>query len=296
MLPFKLYHHQNAFEFPVSLYSCGLHPQQALHRPIGYPTFQCMICFSGEGTFSFENHPDLKLAKGEILLLPGGIAHGYGPTGSAPWVLGYVGIDGSLVKSLVDSLRLPLLQSIAVNEHELERIGAELRALWHVDEHHLEESQRIASVKIYSLLTYLASIVHQGTASPPTRREAGAEALIRASVQFMEQHYMEDISLANIASAVGYSKQHFQRRFKQIYGMRPGQYLQRLRLLKAAQLLEVEADLPVGVIAEMVGMELNYFVRLFKREYGMTPAKYRVHHQTITAVKRTLPGEATSLQ
>ena len=286
MLPFKLFHHHGEPELPVTMYSCGLHIQHALHRPIGYPTFQCMICFSGEGAFSLENHSGLKLARGELLLLPGGVAHDYGPTSPDPWVLGYVGFDGSLVKSLVDSLHLPLLQAIAVNEHELDQIEAELHELWHADERGLEESHRLASVKIYSLLVLIASIVHRGKASPPARRDAGPEELIRASVQFMEQHYMEDISLANIAAAVGYSKQHFQRRFKQIYGMRPGQYLQRLRLLKGAQLLEVEAELPVGAVAEMVGMELNYFVRLFKRQYGMTPAKYRAHHHTFVSGER----------
>lgn len=286
MLPFKLYHPHRDIELPLSLYSCGLHPQHALHRPIGYPTFQCMICFGGEGAFQFENGPSFDLKKGEILLLPSKIAHDYGPTCPEPWVLGYMGIDGSLIETLIESLRLPILKPIAVYEHELEQIGAELQELWRVDEHEGEDFHRMASIRIYSMLTYMASIIHQKEAGPPIRREASSEEWIRASVEYMEQHYMEDISLANIASAVGYSKQHFQRRFKQVYGMRPGQYLQRLRLLRGAQLLEGEERLPVGVIAEMVGMELNYFVRLFKREYGMTPARYRIHHKSITASNR----------
>ncbi len=286
VLPFKLYQHKREPELPITLYSCGQHPQHALHRPIGYPTFQCMICFSGEGSFSFEHQPGLRLGRGDILLIPGGVAHDYGPCGKEPWVLGYVGIDGTLVKPLVESLRLPLLQAIAINEHELERLGADLQELWHVDEHGGEDAHRIASIRIYSLLISIASIAQQGMSYPPTRGDAGSEEPIREAVRFMEQHYMEDISLANIAAAVGYSRQHFQRRFKQVYGMRPGQYLQRLRLLKGAQLLEVEAGLTVGVIAEMVGMELNYFVRLFKREYGMTPARYRAHHQALTAAHR----------
>ncbi len=281
LLPFRLYPNSSGIEWPLILYSCGLHPQHTLHRPIGYPTLQCMICFGGEGTFYFENNFVLPLKKGEILFIPGKTAHDYGPEGSEPWMLGYMGIEGRDAESVLRALRLPILHPIAVNEHDLYRLEHELRELWYIPEHE-EEPDRIASVKIYEILTCIAAMTQQGEPKQPYRSNAEAEKLLRAAVHYMEQHYMEEISVANIAYTIGYSQQHFQRRFKEMYGMNPSQYLQRLRLLKGAQLLEQEFERTVGEIAEMVGMELNYFVRVFKREYGITPAKYRAmqarHH------------------
>ncbi|WP_438493976.1 helix-turn-helix transcriptional regulator [Paenibacillus sp. IHBB 3054] len=63
------------------------------------------------------------------------------------------------------------------------------------------------------------------------RSNAGAMEMLRGSIQYMKQHYMKDLRLANIAHTVGYSKQHFQRKFKEIYGLNPNQYLQRLSSL-----------------------------------------------------------------
>lgn len=276
MLPFRLFHNNSAFELPFSLYSCGLHPQHTIYRPIGYPTFQCMICFGGSGTFQFESKPELTIKKGEVLLLPSKIPHSYSPSETEPWLLGYIGIDGTYADSIIHTLRLPILHPIEVQQYELEQLESGIRQLWHTsEEEDAAEHYRIASTQIYSLLTYIASIVHKENARQQYRSNTSTKELLRSSVQYMEQHYMDNLSSSNIAYAVGYSKQHFQRKFKEIYGINPNRYLQHLRLLKGAELLEAGLELTVGEIAAMVGMELNYFVRLFKREYGVTPAKYR---------------------
>lgn len=284
-LPFRLFHNPDEIELPFSLYSCGLHPQHTIHRPIGYPTFQFIFCFGGSGTFYFEREPELRINRGNLLILPSKLAHDYSPLETEPWIVGYMGIEGALVESLINTLQLPVLRTIVVNEHEIEQLESDLRQLWHMREYEDSHSHRYASTEIYRILTYIAAIIHKDKPQQHYRNNASVKELLRAAVQFMEQHYMENLSLANIANTVGYSQQHFQRKFKEAYEMNPSQYLQRLRLLKGAQLLETGPELSVGDVAAMVGMELNYFVRLFKQEYGNTPAKYRFNLQQISNQK-----------
>ncbi|WP_353056272.1 AraC family transcriptional regulator [Paenibacillus sp. MER 99-2] len=275
MLPFRLYHNKGKIELPLSLYSCGLHHQHMMHRPIGYPTFQCMICFAGSGAFHFENIPYIKMKRGDILFVPGKLAHDYGPSATEPWLLGFMGIEGSFVETLVNTLQLPIMKPISVNEVKIQQLESDIRELWHVSEPEVSDPYHVASTKIYSMLTYIATTTHSEKPMQNNRSSTSAKEMLRASVQYMEQHYMDDLSLANIADTVGYSKQHFQRKFKEIYGVNPSHYLQRLRLLKGAELLTEHSELSVGEVATMVGMELNYFVRIFKRVHGITPAKYR---------------------
>lgn len=284
-LPFRLFHNPDEIDLPFSLYSCGLHPQHAIHRPIGYPTFQCIFCFGGSGTFYFEREPELRMSRGNLLILPSKLAHDYSPSETEPWIVGYMGIEGALVESLISTLQLPILTRIAVNEHETEQLATQLSKLWQMREQGDNDSHRNASTDIYRILTYIAAIVHKDKPQQHYRSNASVKELLRAAVRFMEQHYMEDLSLANIANTVGYSQQHFQRKFKEVYGMNPSLYLQRLRLLKGAQLLETGPELTVGDVAAMVGMELNYFVRLFKQEHGITPAKYRFNVQQVSNQK-----------
>ncbi|OWA37521.1 hypothetical protein B9G55_05565 [Saccharibacillus sp. O16] len=275
MLPFKLFHQQGKIEMPLSLYSCGLHHQHKIHRPIGYPTFQCMVCLEGSGTFDFENGLSVTMQKGEVLFVPGKQAHDYGPE-TERWILGYMGIEGKLIEPLIYTLEIPLMRPLAVSEEHLRQLEAGLVRLWNGKEAHERDYDHIVSMEIYGLLTSIAAMTQIENKSSLDRNPAGAKEQLRKSVHYMEQHYMEELSIANIADTVGYSKQHFQRKFKETYGVNPGQYLQRLRLLRGAQLLAGQSELSVGEIATRVGMEFNYFVRLFKREHGITPAQYRL--------------------
>ena len=276
MLPFKLFQNSGLNQLPLSLYSCGLHPQHAIYRPVGYPTLQVMICFAGGGTFHFENKPYIKLTKGSLVIIPSKVSHDYIPSGNEAWVIGYIGIDGELVDSLIHSLKLPILQMVTVEASQLAQLEQYIHQLWHISENKdAENATRAASTIVYDCLTYIAFILNSGNEEQHQRKELGAKELLLEAVQYMEQHYMDKVSVANIAHTVGYTQQHFQRLFKELYGVSPNQYLQHLRLLKGAQYLEGGNELTIGEIAAMVGMELNYFVRMFKREYNMTPAKYR---------------------
>ena len=70
-------------------------------------------------------------------------------------------------------------------------------------------------------------------------------------------------------SASGY------KRFLQLMGMPPMQYLTQWRMLLAANLLS-GGNLPLTRIAEEVGYQTDAaFSRAFRREYGMPPAKWR---------------------
>ncbi|MEY8745857.1 AraC family ligand binding domain-containing protein [Bacillales bacterium AN1005] len=180
-----------------------------MHRPIGYPTFQCMICFAGSGAFHFENMPYIKMKRGDILFVPGKLAHDYGSSGTEHWLLGFMGIEGSFVESLVNTLQLPMMKPISVNEVKIQQLESDIRELWHVSEPEVNEPYHMASTKIYSMLTYIATTTHSEKPMQNYRSSTSAKEMLRASVQYMEQHYMDDLSLANIADTVGYSKQHF---------------------------------------------------------------------------------------
>lgn len=275
ILPFRLFHNKQSYPIPVSLYSCGLHPQHTQYRPIGYPTLQCFICFAGSGTFQFHGLPFIKLKVGDVLIVPSKLAHDYGPSTEEKWVLGYMGIDGDYAESFVHSMKIPILKVISIHREHLEELEAKLSLLWHSPDSEQQDYSRTASIYIYDILTYLTSIIAPSHQQGSSRSSTPAREALLSAVQFMRQHYNEQLTISNIADAVGYSKQHFQRKFKEIYGINPNLYLQRLRLQFGADLLEQQLHLPVAEVAAMVGMECNYFVRLFRREYRITPAKYR---------------------
>ena len=99
---------------------------------------------------------------------------------------------------------------------------------------------------------------------------------------FIDNNYSSNIDLTNIADEAYFSKFHFIRQFKNIYGKTPHQYLIVVRIEKAMQLLK--ANTPVTDVCFSVGFEsLSSFSGLFKRLVGTTPSVYLSQQQFIKA-------------
>ena len=106
----------------------------------------------------------------------------------------------------------------------------------------------------------------------PSRERNTADSLIKPALDMMEAAYMRDITLAESARV---TPQHFCRVFKARLGSRPLEYLARLRISKAKQLL-VDTDMTIAEIAAAVGYsDQTYFGVVFKRYEGMSPSAFR---------------------
>jgi AraC-like DNA-binding protein len=99
---------------------------------------------------------------------------------------------------------------------------------------------------------------------------------------FIDIHYAGKIDLENIADEAYFSKFHFIRQFKKIYGNTPHQYLTQVRIEKAMQLLR--SGVPVSEACFSVGFEsISSFSALFKRIAGLAPSAYLLQEQKIKA-------------
>jgi AraC-like DNA-binding protein len=99
---------------------------------------------------------------------------------------------------------------------------------------------------------------------------------------FIDTHYAEKIDLGNIADEAYFSKFHFLRLFKTIYGKSPHQYVIKVRMDKAMDLLRAETS--VSDTCYAVGFEsLSSFSGLFKRLVGVSPSVYLSQQQQIKA-------------
>jgi len=95
---------------------------------------------------------------------------------------------------------------------------------------------------------------------------------------FMDEHFAEPIDLDSIADEAFFSKFHFLRAFKKIYGKSPHQYLISVRIEKAMELLRSNQRVADTAIA--VGFEsVTSFSGLFKKLVGCSPSTYLLHEQ-----------------
>ena len=94
---------------------------------------------------------------------------------------------------------------------------------------------------------------------------------------YIKAHYMEDISMHNLARVMNYSDAHFCKLFKQCFKVNFTTYLTEYRIGIAKKMLE-DPRLNIKDIGSASGYtDSNYFARVFKRMAGCTPTEYRAN-------------------
>lgn len=92
--------------------------------------------------------------------------------------------------------------------------------------------------------------------------------------KYVEEHLREPITAAELAKAVGYSRFHMARMFKNETGESPFEYIRRKRLLMSAFALRNEQKKIVDVAFDYMFDSQEGFTRAFSNAFGITPKKY----------------------
>jgi AraC-like DNA-binding protein len=117
---------------------------------------------------------------------------------------------------------------------------------------------------------------------------------IVAAKLYIDRHYATKLDLGEIAGEACFSRFHFIRLFRSVYGFTPHQYLVRVRMQHARALLAI--GMPVMQVCLEVGFESSgSFASLFKRVNGTTPSVYQQwqlqeRKAQLTAPRRYIPG------
>ncbi len=105
----------------------------------------------------------------------------------------------------------------------------------------------------------------------------GEQEFIKQLLLLVDQAMAEHrVDLEAIASQLAMTSAQLRRKVHAITGKTPLNYINELRMARAAQLLVDEPDLNVGDVADRCGYDdMAYFARQFKQYHQMTPSQYR---------------------
>lgn len=101
------------------------------------------------------------------------------------------------------------------------------------------------------------------------------EGLMQDVVAYIDQNFMKDLSVNELADIFHISPSYFSILFKRMKQETFLKYLTRVRMIKAKELL-LNRKLSIQTVAEMVGYQsARYFTKLFHDSFGMYPSDYR---------------------
>lgn len=123
------------------------------------------------------------------------------------------------------------------------------------------------------LLEIFAGLAERGERSAP-QEKAPAQG-VKTAIDYIRGHYRQQITIGELARLTHMSEGHFCRLFKKYTFKTPVQYVNRVRLSAAMELL-LESDRKVLDVALDTGFNsLSYFIGVFKESMGCTPTEFR---------------------
>lgn len=243
---------------PVTLLTVGLnHQQEPCNRPSGVECHHILYVEKGrgvletpEGKFDVEegmavfmraNVPVYYYAKGKVF--------------DTAWVT-FLGIGVGKILECFGAKDIAFLKN--------ETIYSKICYLYKMVER--RKGAELLSKYVYDLLmTYFTEL---DSAKKPHQ-------LLKIK-EYIEEHYGEDLSATEIAQSVGISESLLFKLFRENENSTPTEYIRRIRLQHAEQMLLSDAGVRISEVAKKCGFsDSAYFCKVFKDENGITPKNYQ---------------------
>lgn len=236
------------------------------HGSLPFALFQYTL--SGRGELTYENTVH-EVDPGTAMILHIPHNHRYRlPRDSSEWEFFYVGLYGPESMSVCERIETkagPLL-SLADDSGPLKTAAAIVRAL---ADQQPERTDFELSLYAYRLLMKLGEYVFDNQHAAP-RHPA-----VKAAIEYCNRSFGRPVSIDDMARLSNISRYHFSRLFTASEGIPPGEYLLKLRLHHAMELLRT-TRLSCKEIAFRCGFNsAAYFCRYFKKAFDVTPGRFR---------------------
>ena len=187
-----------------------------------------------------------------------------------PWKYTWVEFDGLRAEECLSNAGLSLTQPVYQPSSVVQ--GEKLRdQILYISEH--------ASLSPLHLIGQLYLVLDQLIESSSTRKEKdrkqSRDFYIQEAVTYIRRNFQRSLTVEEVADFCKLNRNYFSRRFKEVIGCTPQEFLIRLRLSNAAELMSSTNE-PIKVIASRCGYPNQlHFSQAFKRLYGLPPREWR---------------------
>lgn len=269
-------------DFPLAVCIRDPQPEFPVHS---HQFYELVFITRGSGLHKTGSHR-FSVSAGDVFVIPKNQEHEYRNVQDLsliniifdPVALGLADWDVSKIPGFhvlfnfgggAPALQTPLGRQ-HISPHQMENAKRLIQQLSHELTDRPCGFQRMAVAYFTQLIIYISRSYEQDDDTPPSELLRVGQALAH-----IEQHYDQQISLAEVAKAACMSERNLRRIFTKAVGMPPSRYLQQIRVAHAASLLESTAR-SITDIAFACGFEdSNYFSRQFRLLMNKSPRDYR---------------------
>lgn len=228
---------------------------------------------SGQGFFS-ANAKMWTVSTGQMFLIRPGEPVVYGADRFHPWTYAWIGFKGVRADGILKQCGFSK-DHLVCSAPPIEEITACFDEFFRHTSSDYSDTLSRESL-LLRLLSILVKNQEQSESEQTAYQEIYSEnQYIRIALDYISEAYQRDISVTDIAEAVGVTRAHLNRIFQENFHISLQNYLMDFRMGKAESLL-VSTSTPIKDIAGKVGYtDALVFSKAFKRKFGVSPKNYR---------------------
>ena len=242
---------------------------------------------SGSGIHDIGDGYSSQIKKGDLILLNANVSHGFKSEDIGQLVVYNCIFDPSVLRfainksddfiNIVYSCLFGGEKQSAVSKPYilLNDAGAVFPVINEMYTEYTEKPNGYEKINEANLIRLLVSIFRLQMSGRENSGGAYRHAIAESAKRYMNEYYNEKITCEMLASRAYLSTGYFHRIFKSVTGAAPIEYLQELRLLKAAELLSGSQSTVRQAAAAVGYSDMKHFYNIFYKKYGKTPKQYQ---------------------
>lgn len=264
--------------------NCTVGRNVSLHK---HKFIEIAYIASGNGIHDIGDGFSSRIEKGDLILLNSNVSHGFKSEDIDQLVVYNCIFDPSVLRfaitksddfiNIVYSCLFDNEKQNSVSKPYIVLNGAE-RVFPIINEMYTEYTEKpngYEKINEANLIRLLVSVFRLQMNAENSIGGAYRYAIAESAEKYMKEYYYEKITCEMLASRAYLSTGYFHRIFKSVTGESPIEYLQDLRLQKAADMLS-NTQSTVRQTAAAVGYsDMKHFYKIFNKKYGQTPKKYQ---------------------
>ena len=254
----------------------------ALAEPTAHFEYEMLLITGGKASAAI-NHISYCLEAGDLIFISRLERHNY-LVEDEPYCRYVVSLSGSLILSYIKDTELASIfiqrpKGFTHVVHLSENAYHVMLPLFHQMAEEYAAQEAFYSAKSAALfLSVLIELYRTNPEYFPMRAHTELSDAVLNAQRRINDHFMEKLTLQEIANANFVTRHSLTLAFKDIVGINFKEYLILFRITEAKKLL-ITTDLSVSQIAEAVGYgNVNNFLRIFKKREQTTPLQYRKHY------------------
>lgn len=257
---------------PFRLRGIGVnHVQEPVRRPHGYPQHQWIQVRDGRLSLMVPDGREVARPGDGFYLRPDE-PHAYHAEGEGGALVDWMGFDGTGVEGALTGG--PLTRSGVYRLTGAASVDRVFARTW------AAASERAPGPRLSACVYDLLMALTEEAAGTGGFSAAAGLGRLQPVLEALGHRPAHAWDVDSLAALIGVTPQHLGRLFRRSLGQPPLEYLARLRLNRALQLLVERPDLRVHEVGAAVGYpDPNYFIRLFRRREGRTPGEFRALHR-----------------